>query len=360
MSYGGAIRSLLLTSGIVCGALGVYIGSMKPPVQEQVRDLSPVPEPLTAAVNALQPSLAADYMALLDASYSLGAVPGPFSQSALLTSQFQQPERVPLDLLAQTEDPLSQPSPVPQTLTRQTLVRQAMRETLPADETDAMAGVPEPAVSSLVAAVPLPLPRPNTLATFDRRPEAKLATLQRSDAHNASATQPSFFERLFGKAETSGPAMAYAAPETGGITNIERVTRGANPAARYDAYTAVYDITARTVYLPDGTKLEAHSGLRERLDDPRYVNERMRGATPPHLYDLTLRESLFHGVQALRLTPVGGEGAIYGRTGLLAHTYMLGPNGDSNGCVSFRNYEAFLRAYRNGQIKRLAVVARLN
>jgi hypothetical protein len=39
---------------------------------------------------------------------------------------------------------------------------------------------------------------------------------------------------------------------------------------------------------------------------------------------------------------------------------MLGPNGDSNGCVSIKNYDAFLRAYRNHQIKRLAVVARLD
>ncbi len=52
------------------------------------------------------------------------------------------------------------------------------------------------------------------------------------------------------------------------------------------------------VYMPDGTKLEAHSGLGDKLDDPRFVHVRMRGATPPHLYDLTLRESLFHGVQA--------------------------------------------------------------
>jgi Protein of unknown function (DUF2778) len=68
---------------------------------------------------------------------------------------------------------------------------------------------------------------------------------------------------------------------------------------------------------------------------------------------------LFHGVAALRLTPVGGEGAIYGRAGLLAHTYMLGPNGDSNGCVSFRDYNAFLNAYRNQGVRRLAVVAHL-
>ena len=64
------------------------------------------------------------------------------------------------------------------------------------------------------------------------------------------------------------------------------------------------------------------------------------------------------GVQALRLNPVG-EGGIYGRAGLLAHPFMLGPNGDSNGCVSFKDYNAFLRAYENGQIKKLAVVARL-
>jgi Protein of unknown function (DUF2778) len=86
---------------------------------------------------------------------------------------------------------------------------------------------------------------------------------------------------------------------------------------------------------------------------------RMRGVTPPHLYDLKPRETLFHGVPALRLNPIGGDEAVYGRSGLLAHSYMLGPNGDSNGCVSFRDYNAFLQAYRNGEIRRLAVVARL-
>jgi len=38
---------------------------------------------------------------------------------------------------------------------------------------------------------------------------------------------------------------------------------------------------------------------------------------------------------------------------------MLGPRGDSNGCVSFKNYEAFLQAYRNNEVKRLVVVARI-
>ena len=121
--------------------------------------------------------------------------------------------------------------------------------------------------------------------------------------------------------------------------------------------TAVYDISAHTVYMPDGTELEAHSGLGDRLDDPRHVHEKMRGATPPNVYELEPREQLFHGVQALRLIPAG-DGNLFGRTGLLAHSYMLGPNGDSNGCVSFRNYNAFLRAYMNHKIKRLAVVTR--
>ena len=130
------------------------------------------------------------------------------------------------------------------------------------------------------------------------------------------------------------------------------------PAASYDRYTAVYDISARIVYLPDGTRLEAHSGLGDALDNPRYVSERMHGPTPPHVYELTLREGSFHGVQALRLNPIG-EGDLYGRAGLLAHPYMLGPNGNSNGCLSVKDYQAFLRAYENGEIKRLVVVAQL-
>jgi hypothetical protein len=125
-----------------------------------------------------------------------------------------------------------------------------------------------------------------------------------------------------------------------------------------DRRTAVYDISAHTVYLPNGQRLEAHSGLGTLIDDPGHVNAKNRGATPPHLYDLQLRGQLFHGVQALRLNPVG-QGAMYGRVGLLAHTFMLGPRGDSNGCVSFKDYSKFLQAYTSGQIQRLAVVTRL-
>ena len=125
-----------------------------------------------------------------------------------------------------------------------------------------------------------------------------------------------------------------------------------------DSRTAVYDISARTVYLPNGEKLEAHSGLGDKLDDPQYVRVRMRGPTPPNVYDLTLREKLFHGVRAIRLNPVD-DSKMFGRDGILAHSYMLGSNGQSNGCVSFKNYQKFLQAFLSGEVDRLVVVPNL-
>jgi Protein of unknown function (DUF2778) len=176
----------------------------------------------------------------------------------------------------------------------------------------------------------------------------------------ASNERQTIVEKLWGKQPSHGPLLAYASADasaTGSIGPVQNTALGGS--APYDRSTAVYDISAHTVYLPDGTSLEAHSGLGSRLDDPASANVRMHGVTPPHIYELKPREALFHGVPALRLTPIGGEEAIYGRSGLLAHTYMLGPNGDSNGCVSFKDYNAFLSAYRNQGIRKLAVVARI-
>jgi Tlde1 domain len=123
-------------------------------------------------------------------------------------------------------------------------------------------------------------------------------------------------------------------------------------------HAAVYDIAAHTVYLPDGKRLEAHSGLGRLLDDPRYAHIKDRGPTPPNVYDLSLRERNFHGVRALRLNPAGGD-KMFGRDGLLAHSYLHGSNGQSNGCVAFRDYSAFLSAYLSGEIDRLVVVDHL-
>lgn len=125
-----------------------------------------------------------------------------------------------------------------------------------------------------------------------------------------------------------------------------------------DGHTAVYDIEGHLVYLPNGEKLEAHSGLGKWLDDARYVTEKGRGPTPPNVYHLVLRKSLFHGVQAIRLNPVDG-GKMYGREGMLAHPYMLGPDGQSNGCVSLQDYPKFLEAFLRGDIDRLIVVPHL-
>jgi hypothetical protein len=223
-------------------------------------------------------------------------------------------------------------------------------------------------------AVPMPASRPAdarkgagaSVRDMAQRAKAAVMSVASNDKPEAPAKPPTIFERLFGKFESavsnSGSALAYASADigsTGSLGPASQNIASVGTGALYDRQTAVYDISAHMVYLPDGTKLEAHSGLGSSLDDPRSANIRMRGVTPPHLYDLKPREALFHGVAALRLNPVGGEESIYGRSGLLAHTFMLGPNGDSNGCVSFRDYNAFLDAYRNKGVRRLAVVAHL-
>jgi hypothetical protein len=126
----------------------------------------------------------------------------------------------------------------------------------------------------------------------------------------------------------------------------------------YDNLTAVYDISAHAVYLPNGVTLEAHSGLGGLKDDPEHVEARNAGATPPAIYDLRPREQLFHGVRALRMIPADGSDTL-GRAGLLVHSFMLGPDGDSNGCVSIRDYVRFRKAFDDGEINRLVVVPNL-
>jgi len=219
----------------------------------------------------------------------------------------------------------------------------------------APAAVPPPAplpprrqVAELDDTVPLPPARPNEFASL--------------------APPPAAADRALGPGRSlEQPTLAYAAPETSAVTPAAPAKTSIfslfNPQptrpAGYDDHTAVYDISAKALYLPDGTKIEAHSGLGSYMDDPSHVDERLKGATPPDLYDLQLREAPFHGVTAIRLLPVGGESAIYGRAGLLAHPFMMGDNGDSNGCVSIKDYEAFLKAFQDGKVTRLAVVAKL-
>lgn len=194
-----------------------------------------------------------------------------------------------------------------------------------------------------------------------RPPQGAVAAIEQKAPKNkilSNAAVLKIFEKALGKPPQEEPvALAYAAPDGGVQTDGRTLTQG---LPLYDSATAVYDIANATVYLPDGTKLEAHSGVGPARDDPRLAHARMRGVTPPHVYDLKLRESLFHGVRAIRMNPVGGEAAIFGRSGILAHSYLLGPRGESHGCVSFKNYDAFLQAFLKGEVKRMVVVARLD
>ena len=278
-----------------------------------------------AAPAAAAPTPAERQVAWFDPAYSLGAPPERFARRA--------PPPAAVEAAAAAQAAIPKPMDVVQA---------------------------PPTVKQLVASIPVPAQRPSELRLPPNQTvSAHELMVQRAKATvlAASKNEPSMFDKLFGKTPAPGPVLAYAGPDGGiGSDGSDAIAK----APAYDRQTAVYDISAKKVYLPDGTTLEAHSGLGNRLDNPKFAHERMRGVTPPHVYDLKPREALFHGVAALRLTPVGGESAIYGRNGLLAHTYMLGPNGDSNGCVSFKDYNKFLQAYRNGDVRRLVVVASLN
>ena len=184
--------------------------------------------------------------------------------------------------------------------------------------------------------------RPNSAITrsppAEAKPQIGETQLQKSAAGPNTPAPPqdnrSFFQKLFDALSGSSSSSLSA----------------------LGSRTALYDISAHTVYLPSGERLEAHSGLGSKLDDPRTIHDRNRGVTPPNIYQLSLRKQLFHGVAALRLTPAS-EDKMFGRDGMLAHTYMLGARGDSNGCISFKDYMQFLQAYRSGEITRLIVVA---
>jgi hypothetical protein len=198
-------------------------------------------------------------------------------------------------------------------------------------------------------AIPLPRSRP-AVADLEARPASALALASTAGRPNERSLLQKLSDLMPGRL-----TLASLAPDGGLLFR-----RAPDLAALgYDNMTAVYDISARAVYLPNGTVLEAHSGIGTLRDDPEHVSVPNQGATPPAVYELKPREKEFHGVQALRMTPVEGSD-IFGRSGLLTHSFMLGPNGDSNGCVSIKDYDRFLKAFNDGQFNRLVVVPNLN
>lgn len=194
--------------------------------------------------------------------------------------------------------------------------------------------------------IPMPRSRP-----VQADLSAQIASSQAFADTNSTprADNRNFFEKFTDKIK-----LASLTPDSGLFGKAPDLA-----ALGYDSRTAVYDIKARALYLPSGVTIEAHSGMGALMDDPDHVDQRMVGATPPATYDLKPREKLFHGVRALRMTPTEGTSAL-GRVGLLTHTYMLGPRGDSNGCVSIKDYDRFLKAYDNGEFNRLVVVPSLS
>ena len=207
----------------------------------------------------------------------------------------------------------------------------------------------QPSDEGLPSLVPLPQLRPIG------RPAAKAAVQAQPEV------QPEDEQPAVEPVKPPAPKLAYARPNEpaekrsgGGLGSTLRNLFGGG--AKAGNGVAVYDISAAKVYMPDGTVLEAHSGIGKMADNPRYVDVKMHGPTPPHTYDLKLRESRFHGVEALRMLPVDGKNRN-GRTGLLAHSYLLrGGRAESHGCVAFKDYARFLKAFKQGKIKQLVVV----
>lgn len=203
------------------------------------------------------------------------------------------------------------------------------------------------------ADTPSAAPRP------ELRPEA---TVRPADTGKADAGEPEADEpKAADKPETRKPAkLAYARPEIPedkpGSTLGQSLRSLFGGKTRAGNGVAVYDISAAKVYMPDGSVLEAHSGIGNMADNPRYVHVKMNGPTPPHTYNLKMRESRFHGVEAIRMLPVDGRNK-YGRDGFLTHSYLLrGGREESHGCVAFADYKRFLTAFKQGKVKQMIVV----
>ncbi|CUX24390.1 DUF2778 domain-containing protein [Rhizobium oryzihabitans] len=216
--------------------------------------------------------------------------------------------------------------------------------------------IEEEASSLLPDDVPLPSFRPDVAAAETVEPSPRPALSKAAVASAPAFDAPVPLRAPQPPKQSTGAMLAFAKPDN---PMREPSKMDAVPWPDRGNGTAIYDISSGVVHMPNGEKLEAHSGIGKMRDNPDYVHVRMRGSTPPSSYRLTMREARFHGVEAIRLTPENGVNP-HGRDGLLAHTYMLAKRGESNGCVVFRDYSRFLAAFKRGEVKRMVVVPKLN
>lgn len=354
-------RSPFIRLGVLMAVAGGAIAGLSAWSGRQADPAATAILPVQKHAQAHSAALVRTSTPLLRPDYVVGYVAQPLSGSTPLPGRFQSAMAARLGGVVDPETTGS--------ITRSEIAN-------PSLATTTVTVQPTAEAPQIALIAPRPVPRPADLKS-PTPPEPRVAAraTSRQSKDVVAKAEPatdnrSFFEKLFGAStpQSSGERLAYAAPQDditqrGGRGSGLTVAPAPMPAPMASSTpvasgkTAVYDISARVVYLPNGERLEANSGLGDKMNDLRFVHVRMHGPTPPHVYNLTEREALFHGVRAIRMHPVGGSGKIFGRAGLLVHNYLLGPRGDSNGCVSVKDYDRFLQAFLRGEIKQLVVVA---
>ena len=205
----------------------------------------------------------------------------------------------------------------------------------------------------------LPLPRPEGITKQDiARQDIARQDFARLDAEPQSL-EPKTVIRTVPVVSQPQLASLPPQPKAGERGILDKLfgdpDRAAKAVLAANPKTALYDINKRVVYLPDGEILEAHSGYGKWMDDVESAPRKDVGVTPPNVYAVSFREKPFHGVRALRMKPVG-DGNMYGRDGILAHSYLLGEAGASNGCISVRDYDKFVQAYEDGEFNQIIVL----
>lgn len=245
----------------------------------------------------------------------------------------------------------------------------AFSAVLTAPAEDDVAEQPEPDTADDTAALPSHEDTPSIGPMPQFRPRSEQAQKPVAETEKPATGQAEI--EAAPKAEETGkaderetpakPKVAYARPEdptenSSGTGFGQALRNMFGGGAKAGNGVAVYDITAAKVYMPDGSVLEAHSGIGKMADNPRYVDVKMTGPTPPHTYNLRMRETRFHGVEAIRMLPIDGRNK-HGRDGFLTHSYLLrGKRAESHGCVAFADYPRFLTAFKQGKVKQIVVV----
>ncbi|WP_269581607.1 DUF2778 domain-containing protein [Roseibium sp. Sym1] len=226
------------------------------------------------------------------------------------------------------------------------------------------AGTSAQAAADIVAK-PAPVVVASLATTVPAKPGAIVPPTPDLKPEPPVRSKPATATRRSAEPEDASPVLAYARPgnpeddEDGVFGGLGKLFGGSKGIPGPGSKIAIYDVSAATVHMPDGTKLEAHSGIGHRMDNPKYAYVKNLGPTPPNVYRLRMRERRFHGVEAIRMLPMD-RAAMKGRDGMLTHTRLLRRSIGSHGCVAFKDYNKFLNAFKRGKVKTLIVVPSMN